>query len=108
MACGMMEALKISLCIIAIHECTQEGMIFYRVRAFVATIMDRLFGDRRSEWLQMPLWGCVICMASCWGVVFSMVLGVAWSDVPVTILMVCGINVLFSRVINNQYNENRF
>jgi hypothetical protein len=95
-------SLKISLCIVAIYECTQEGMIFHRARAFAATRMDRLFGCDRSEWLQMPLWGCMICMSSFWTLVFSPVFGVAWSDIPVTMLMVCGMNTFFNRIIKSE------
>jgi len=97
-------SLSISLCIVAIHECTQDGMIFCRVRAYVATMLDRWFGDSRSEWLQMPLWGCLTCMASVWGIVFSLVMGVALVDMPVTVLIVCGINTFFSKIrMNEQY-----
>ena len=103
----MIDALKISLCIVAVYECTQEGMILHRARAWAATQMDRRLGDARSEWLQKPLWGCLICMSSIWGLIFSVAFEVALIDVPLTILMVCGVNSLINRVIINLLrNEN--
>ena len=94
----MIEALKISLCIVAVYECVQEGMILHRLRAWLATQMDRRLGDERSEWLQMPLWGCLTCMSSVHTLVFAPLFGVALIDVPGTMLMVCGVNSLLSKI----------
>lgn len=95
----MMTALNISLCILAVHACTWDGMVLERPRAAVQTLLDKLVGVERSEWLQKPLFGCLTCMASVWGVFGCITFSVPLLDWPITILTVCGINTLFSTLL---------
>jgi hypothetical protein len=102
----MIEALKISLCIIGIYIATRDDMIFGRPRAWIQTKMDRILGFEKSEWLQKPLFECQYCMSSFWSVVLSPILGVRVIDIPITILMVCGLIYIIN--LFNKHNENRF
>jgi hypothetical protein len=74
-------------------------MIFHRVCAWVATKMDRLFGVERSHWMQIPMWGCLTCMASLWTLALSPVFSVGLVDIPITMLIVCGINALINKIM---------
>jgi hypothetical protein len=93
----MIEVIKISLMITAIHACCQEGMIFAWLRIFVQERLDKLLGVRASEIVQKPLFGCMACMSSVWGLGGCLALGVPASDWVFTILQVCGLNVIISR-----------
>jgi hypothetical protein len=95
----MITALHISLCILAVYSSTREGMILSRPRAAMHSFMDRIFGVVWSEWLSKPLFDCFVCMASFWTLVLSPVFDVKIIDIPITMLMVCGINTIFSALL---------
>jgi hypothetical protein len=79
-----------SLIITGIHIAFQEGMVLSPVRVFLANKLDALAGKRWSTYIQKPLWACMPCMASVWGLIL---LGV---NIP-AILAVCGLNVIISQ-----------
>jgi len=95
----ILTALNISLCILAVYACTREGMILERPRAAVQTFLDRVCGYSLSEWLQKPLFGCLVCMASLWTLVLSPVFSVKLWDIPIMALTVCGINYVLWKFI---------
>ncbi|MDR1594641.1 MAG: hypothetical protein LBS43_09210 [Prevotellaceae bacterium] len=95
----MFDVVKISLMITAIYVCCQDGMIFSEIRIFAQNQLDRLFG-RWSDIVQKPLFGCMTCMSSVWGLTGCVALGVPAAEWVFTILQVCGLNVVISSVIN--------
>ncbi len=101
----IITSLQISLCILAIYACTRDGMILGKLRAYIQTLIDKIFGVEASEWVCKPLFECITCMASVWGIIGCIVFGVSLIDWPVTILMVCGINVIFKGLNNEKQNQ---
>jgi hypothetical protein len=99
-------ALNISLIIFGIHAATRDGMIFEHPRVAIQNAMDGLLGVVWSEWLQKPLFSCVVCMSSVWGVMLSVYFGVALYDIPAMILTVTGINFVTDCFTANFINKN--
>lgn len=58
------RAVVVSLLIVATHISMEDGMILNRFRAFLARLIPEC-----SIWSK-PLYNCVGCMASIWGVVY--------------------------------------
>lgn len=79
-----------SLIITALHFAFMQGNVLSPVRVFMANGFDILFGKKWSAIVQKPLWSCLPCMASVWG------LFLCGLDVPV-ICAVCGLNVIISQ-----------
>jgi hypothetical protein len=74
-------------------------MIFAEIRIFVQNCFDKWFDSRWSDIIQKPLFGCLVCMSSVWGLTGCIALGVPASEWVFTILQVCGLNVLISRLL---------
>lgn len=89
-----MIELKISLIITAIHICCKDGMIFSEIRIFMQNQLDKL--GKASYVIQKPLFSCIICMASVWGVLGCLYFGVPLKQWIETILTICGINVIIT------------
>jgi hypothetical protein len=96
----MIDALKISLMITAIYACCQDGMVFAEIRIFIQNKLDKLFDSRVSEIIQKPLFGCLACMSSVWGVTGCIALGVPVSEWVFTVLQICGLNAIISRLLS--------
>ena len=92
-------ALTISLIILGVYLSTRDDMIFGKLRAWLQTKMDKVFGVKVSDWLQKPLFECCYCMASVWTLVLSPYFSISWYDIPIMILVVCGINVVLGGVL---------
>jgi hypothetical protein len=101
----MITALHISLCILAVYSCTREGMLLARPKAAIQSFLDRVLGVVWSEWLAKPLFGCLTCMSSVYGVVFCFAFGVPLSEWIITVLTVCGINTVFSALLKYIHYE---
>jgi hypothetical protein len=91
----LLQAIQISLIILAIHALYWEGMLLYRFRY-----------DASPSWVRKPLYECLICMSSVWTIVCCLYMNF-WghinhfadlSIIPL-MLMVCGINVILDSVI---------
>jgi hypothetical protein len=98
----MIEAIKISLMITAVYACCGDGMVLAEIRIAVQNFLDRRLGNRVSEIVQKPLFGCLACMSSVWGIAGCIALGIPVSEWIFTILQVCGMNVLISRLLLTQ------
>lgn len=90
------KAVILSLIITGIHTAFQAGNVLSPVRVLLANVLDRIIGKTWSRYAQKPLWDCLPCMASVWGIVLS------WSfNVPL-LLAICGLNVIISRSIEQE------
>lgn len=105
----LIQAIILSLIITAIYILFQEGMLLGWFRIGVENKVDEsciwlakkfkkenpvLTGKKWSKYIQKPLWGCLICMASIWTVVLTGAIDVK------LIFIVCGINVIIDKFIN--------
>ena len=91
----LVEVLLISLMITGIYKAFEEGNFLSPVRVWVANMLDNALGKKWSKYVQKPLWSCIPCMVSVWGILFS------WSfNVPM-LLAICGVNVIIERVIGS-------
>lgn len=82
------RAITISLQITAIYIVFQQGNLLGWLRIKGANWLDARFGKLTSLYIQKPLWDCLGCMASVWGVLLS------WSFDLRILLCVCGINCI--------------
>lgn len=87
------QAVILSLMITGIFIAMSPGNLFYPVRVFVANTLDRIVGKKNSKYVQKPLFSCLPCMASAWGILLS------WSFDIRLLLAVCGLNVIISRIV---------
>lgn len=107
----IIEAIILSLMITAIYVVFESGMLLGRFTGPIATVIDEtcIFcfkmtkaanpmtrGKIASRYIQKPLWDCLPCMASVW------VMLLTWSFNVKLMLVVCGINVIISKFINNE------
>lgn len=84
-----------SIICLGIHTTTREGMVFEPIanamRCFANGIMDE------SQYLCKPLFDCMPCMASIWGVA-----GYFYFEpdinIIVYVLALCGVNALISKI----------
>jgi hypothetical protein len=80
----------VSLVITGLHFAFMQGNVLSPVRVWCANRLDAWFGQKWSKYIQKPLWGCMPCMASIWGLILC---GVHLMP----ILAVCGLNVIISQ-----------
>ena len=104
----LIHALILSLTITAIYILFQEGMLLGWFRVLAENKIDKVFislakkfkeqyvisGKKWSKYIQKPIWGCLICMASVWTIILT------WSVDVKLIFVVCGINVIIDKFIN--------
>jgi hypothetical protein len=95
----MIDAVKISLMITAIYACCGDGMVFSEIRIGIQNFLDKRLGNRASEIVQKPLFGCLACMSSVWGIAGCVALGIPAGEWVFTILQVCGLNVIIARLL---------
>lgn len=91
-----MIVLKISLIIIAFYAITRDGMIAGKLRSWLDEWLNTRFGPGRADTIRAPLWGCLTCMASVWGLLLCILYAVPAWHIPETVLMVCGLNYLLN------------
>lgn len=80
----------VSLIITGLHFAFMQGNVLSPVRVWCANRLDAWIGQKWSKYVQKPLWGCMPCMASVWGLILCGV------NIP-AILAVCGLNVIISQ-----------
>ena len=94
----LQDAFCNSLIIVAIHACFWPGMIFNCIRKRLTKLPDVI---------KKPLYDCMICMSSIWGIVYFAFSQPA--NIPIEtyalrltlhVLIVCGINVVLDSCIN--------
>jgi hypothetical protein len=77
----------------------QEGNILSPVRVWIANKFDKWFGRTSSKYIQKPLWDCLPCMASVWGILLS------WSFDIRLLLALCGLNAIIAIFIDPEDDE---
>lgn len=82
-----------SLICTGIYALFLEGNLLSPVRVRVANFLDKRVGPRASKIIQKPLYGCLPCMASVWGMIL------VGFNIPV-ILALCGMNLIVERLID--------
>jgi hypothetical protein len=90
------HVILISLAITGIHICCRDGMVFERPRVWVQNILDWALGYKASAYVQKPLFSCLMCMSSIWGLIGCLVLNIPACDWIFTILSVCGLNAIIT------------
>lgn len=86
----------LSLIITGIHVVFQQGNMLSSVRVLVANWLDNTIGKKWSCYVQKPLWCCIPCMASVWTIVLT------WDVDVFLICAVCGLNLIISRIIEQE------
>jgi len=89
----ILYAIIVSLITTGIYSATWKSMLLYNFRVFIK--------NETPEWLYKPFCGCLICMSSCYSVLFW--LFVRPYDIlflPAFILMVAGINTILTAIIS--------
>jgi len=96
-------ALTISLVILGIFISSREGYALYKSRITFLKLLDRLFPPKIAEKIARPITECIYCMSSFWSIMLAPLLNIlipliniSLFDMPIIILMVCGINTILS------------
>lgn len=93
----MDKIITISLIITAIHVSMLHGMIFDFVREWLET--------KLPEWLQKPLFSCIICMGGVWTLIlFPILYGFIDFRIIFVVLQVIGLNTIISILISKLYD----
>jgi hypothetical protein len=87
------QVIIVSLIITGLRFAFMQGNVLSPVRVWCANRLDVLVGQSWSKYIQKPLWGCMPCMASVWGLILC------GFNIPV-ILGVCGLNVIISQAVD--------
>lgn len=89
----------IALMITAIHVSMYDGMIFGKLKDYIARALDKL----HLGVLKKPLYECNVCMGGVWTLVLYPILyGFDWYIIPV-MLGVIGANVIVAAIIKYLY-----
>jgi hypothetical protein len=86
------KVILISLFCTGLHIAFSQGNALSFIRVWVANKLDHLLGKKWSLYVQKPIWGCLPCMASVYGLLlggFNLLI----------ICAVCGLNVIIDRKI---------
>jgi hypothetical protein len=97
----MEKSIYVSFCIIAIYQTFQPGMIFHNVCKFIHKITNKWLGEKKAEWIRKPICGCIVCMSSVWTVLLSPFFGILLFQIPMIILIVCGMNTVYVKLVVN-------
>ena len=89
-----------------------EGYIFEGLRRWVAVKVFKLhetyddngyFYDGKEDYLFKPVWGCVHCMNSLWGVLICLWWGTSLTEALIAICGAVGISFILERM-GNEFN----
>lgn len=109
----LLIALVISLIITAIYVSTWPGMVFCKLANTIEACIISLCQKKSARIIGMhhismeickPLFRCLICMSSFWGLIAWAILWIAdecYFNPVLLILLVCGINTLITPIISN-------
>lgn len=93
----MDKVITISLIITAIHVTMLQGMVF----SFVRDFLEKKF----PEWLQKPLFSCIICMGGVWTLILYPILYQCIEiNTIFVMLQVIGLNTIISILISKLYD----
>ena len=91
----LLHAFFVSLVCVCIHTITQEHKILFPLRQLI----DRLTAYRYIAWIRKPIYDCLPCMASIYGIIWTVYMEANLLPAASLILAVCGINALFEAMI---------
>ena len=91
----LLFCLGTSLCITAIHVACWKGNVLFKARNTVGKFLYH----SDLMWLEKPLYDCLPCMASFWGMLFWIADGMHHQPILV-VLCVSGINCLIETVVH--------
>ena len=109
----LLTALVISLITTAIYISTWPGMVFYKLANIIETYIISLCKKKTliiiglhhvSMEICKPLFRCLICMSSFWGLIAWAILWIAYEyyfNPVLLVLIICGINTLITSIISN-------
>ena len=87
-----------SLCIVMIYASMTQGMLLFPVRKKLDTFLP--------EAIHKPLYSCLICMSSFWGLIAWVVFyGYLSWDILMFILPLGGLNSIITLLVNNRLVE---
>ena len=92
----IIEAIEISLKILAVFVLFNEFFL-QGVAGMIEYFMECHIGLKTTAIIVSPLFRCYVCMSSFWTIVFGWEF--SW-QMPLKILMVCGINYLINRLLH--------
>src|SRR5919108_115186 len=90
----------ISLACIGINVTTWRDMVFYKLAVKTEKLFIKIFGLNIGCGICYPLFKCPMCMASLWSILFWIYFDFNF-NIVIMILTVCGLNVIFSSIIDN-------
>ncbi len=92
------QVIIVALCVLFLHICTWEGMIFHFIHS-------SLWGLR--SWLKKPLYDCPVCMAIWWGpaIIAIGIIGKMWQvsnvyQLAIVITAAAAVNAVLIYLIN--------
>lgn len=91
----LLHAFFVSLACVCIHTITQEHKLLFPVRQLI----DRLTANKFLAWIRKPIYDCLPCMASVYGIGWSLWMELGVSPMVIIILLTCGINAIFDALI---------
>lgn len=82
----------------------KEGMIFHKLQCFFIWLLSPLSADQAEYWSK-PLYACLFCMGSFWGVIFTSFyvqwewsIGFMW-EYAMLLFCIAGVNYLIATFI---------
>ncbi len=73
------------------------GNILFKPRNWIA----RFLYNHKITWMEKPLYDCLPCMASFWGLLFWLIEGMNFHPVNF-VLIICGINSLIETFVHER------
>src|SRR4051812_45294702 len=96
----MIEKIAIgSLCVMGMYAAMGEGMILSSLRLFLELITD----NKILRYLRPPLYECPICMASIWGTIAWLIMGMSFTGLWVLYVFgVAGFNYVIINIMDHE------
>jgi hypothetical protein len=87
--------LLVALKVVFVYGAMQEDEVLFPLRRLLEKIVA-LFPAKYQFYLRKPLFGCMFCMSSVWGITFTFLSLPLWIDI---VLSVAGVNYLISALV---------
>lgn len=87
-----------ALCVLGLYAAMGEGMILESLKH----LFERVTNHRLLRWIRPALYECPICMASIWGTVAWLVMGMSFTGLWVLyVFAVAGFNYIMVNITDN-------
>lgn len=87
-----------ALCVLGLYAAMGEGMVLAPLRI----LFERITDNRVLRWVRPALYECPICMASIWGTVVWLVMGMNFTGLWVLyVFAVAGFNYVMVNITDN-------